>query len=373
MTLAPVHPDDVLFFHDVRSAMQKIAKRYALPLRTITVLPMPEAGMADRKGDCTHDGHIRLVMRCTVDGEWCASPRNPDDVWSTAAHELAHLKHFDHGTKHYEFSQELYQALKNQLEDHRDKVIARLVKMQASRDGEAAIGNAAAAEAFAGAINKMLLEHELNPSDLDYARAQDNDPVIEVPVDRLLYKIDHKQQRIAWQENLARIVSRAHLCSFFIREGSNWIAFVGTKSHAVVAEYAFGVLVPAAEQLATQAYNDYWKHLRKTNQPVTMARGFRASWLVAFVERIGERFDESRKAAVAAAPEGTSTALLRLSGAMTKVRTYIDDKFQGKRRSAGYIGGSRANHDAGRAQGRAAADSMAIGRRGVNAGAKLLA
>jgi len=369
--LAPIHPDDVIFFHDVRKAMFAVARRYKLPLETVTVLPMPASSMADRMGDCDADGHVRIVLRCTVDGEWCANPMSPDEVWDTAAHELAHLKYLQHGTRHHEFGTELRQALRNQVEDHRDKVIARLVKMQACRDGEAALGNAEAAEAFAGAINRMLLEHELNPSDIDYARAADNDPVIEVPVNFDLYKIEEKKQRIAWQETLAQIVARAHLCRFLIRTGSNYICFVGTKSHAVVAEYAYGVLVPAAERLATKAYDDYWKELRRTGQSVTKARGFRSTWLTAFVERIGERFDEARKAAVAVAPEGTSTALVRLAGALQKAQRYVDDKFAGRRRAAGLYKMNYSHAD-GLARGRAAADGMAIGRRGVGSGQRLL-
>lgn len=359
-----LHPDDLLFFNEVAGAMRRVAKHYNLPLRMITALPMPKDGLADRLGDCNGSGDIRLVMRATDNGVWVDNPRSPESVWGTAAHELAHLKHMNHGIAFQEFRLELVRAMANQQEDHREKVLARLVKMQASRDGEASIGNTEAAEAFASAINRMLIEHELNPSDIDYARATDRDPVIEVKVNLGAYKIVAKHARVAWQESLARIVAKAHLCTFLIRTGSNDIFFVGTKSHATVAEYTYGILVPAADKMATTARNSYdYECRRKQNNPQG-AMGFREAWLSGFLTRINERFSEAREAAVVAAPEGTSTALIRLEGALIKARKYTDDKFKSKRRTPS-LNGLNDRHPEGRARGRSAADAMVLGRRGV--------
>lgn len=258
-----IHPDDFLFFQDVLKAMRTVARRYELPLKTVTGYPMPTKGMAACMGDCARSGGIRIVFRCTVDGAWCDEPMSPAEVWETAAHELAHLKHANHGVEFQELRLELAQALKNTQEDHRDRVLNKLVKMQAVREGEAALGNEAAAEAFAEAINRMLIEHELKPSDLDYARSQDHDPVIEVPVNLGHYKIKSTGHRTAWQEALARIVARAHLCTFLVRNGSNQITFVGTRSHAMVAEYAYGCLVPAADTMSFHAAHAYRTGLRE--------------------------------------------------------------------------------------------------------------
>lgn len=366
-----LHPDDVLFFHEVSAAMRRVAKQYDLPLRSITPLAMPLSGMADRLGDCASSGDIRLVMRATVDGQFCDAPRTPADVWGTAAHELAHLRHMNHGLAFGELHAELMIALDNQQTDHKEKMIAKLVKMQASRDGEASLGNTAAAEAFASAINRMLVEYELNPSDLDYARATDKDPVIELRADYTKYQIESKRVRIAWQESLARVVAKSHFCTFLLRTGSNQIWFVGTTSHATVAEYVFGTLVPAAATMASDAYIQY----RKDTPPLpgTQKRpgtyGFVEAWLSAFVERINERFTEARLAAVAAAvadaPGSESQALVRLNGALAKVNKYIDDKFSGRKSSASALSGGRSTNSEGHARGRAAADKMVIGRRGV--------
>jgi len=65
-----IHPDDILTFNEVVAAMKRVADKYSLPLKSVTGMPMPRRGMADRLGYCGWDGNIRLVLRCTVDGQW---------------------------------------------------------------------------------------------------------------------------------------------------------------------------------------------------------------------------------------------------------------------------------------------------------------
>jgi hypothetical protein len=370
VSAAELHPDDVLFFAEVATAMKAVAIRYGLPLRTITHLPPDYLGFdTDRWGDCDEEGNIRLMLRAKVGGRWTAGPMSPQQVWKTAAHELAHLKYYDHGEPHEELMKEMEDALANQREDHREKVLRKLVKIKAQQESEARMGNLEAADCFARMINKMLLENELRPSDIDYARTNLDDPVIEVRADLLRYGMPIRKMRSAWQESLARVVAKAHLCSFLIIPKSNVIVFVGTKSHATVAEYAYGVLVAAAEKIADQEWVAHYRLCEKTGNKGA-ARGFRQSWLRAFVRRIGERFDAELKSALfmIADPDstGTSTALMRLDGAMIKVQEYIDNKFRGvKKRAADALNGYREHNVAGQAWGYAAADRMSLGRKGI--------
>lgn len=377
-----LHPADQPLFLRIASAMRSVAKWYDLPLASISGHP-DGSYTASPLGDCSSHGRIRLVMRGKLaDGSWDVEPRREADVWGTAAHELAHLRHMNHGVAFHDFEMEMQTALANQQRDHREKVIERLVKMQAQRDSEHKLGNLDAAETFAAAINKMLLEYELDPSDLDYARTADDDPVVEIKVDFKLYQIDEKKSRIAWQESLARLVARAHLCKFLLRTGSNQIWFVGTRSHATVAEYVYGTLVPV---VATMAQRDCWRAraeayrqhgqrvegrcIQLTREVSEQLRGFQAAWLEAFLTRISERFDEARRQAVeTATADGvttSSTALVRLSGALVKAQTYIDEKFQVKRKYANPLSQVTGNNSLGKQMGRAAADKLNIGRRGI--------
>jgi Protein of unknown function DUF45 len=373
--MMPIHPDDVLLFKEVSEAMHRVAQNYKLPLKTVTGYPMPRKGMANRLGDCGWDGNIRLVLRCTIDGEWESEPIHPDKVWDTAAHELAHLRHMNHGLEFQDFCEELQVAMQNQREDHKTKILQKLQKLQASRQGEAELGNTAAAEAFASMINKMLIEYELNPSDIDYARATDNDPIIELQVNKSAYRIEDSKARQAWQESLAMGVAKAHLCTILIRPGSNDIIFVGTKSHATVAEYVYGTMVPAVAKMSKDAEVRYWRETGCGRGKNNKALGYRAAWIDSFINRIWERFQEARLAAVKASAEvhGTSqeTGLMRLDGALMKVRQYIDNKFAHRRAAsrAGVLNHRSRNHTDGRAAGREAANRITLGQRGIGSGA----
>jgi len=366
-TQLPVHPDDLLFFNEVATVMRKVAKQYELPLRSIKGFPMPASGMADRLGDCDGRGDIRLVLRCTVNGEWCENPMSPQEVWDTAAHELAHLRHLNHGDDFMEFWDEMKEAIKNHTQNHTDKILRKLVKLKAQAQSEAKIGNAEAAETFAAMVNSMMLKYELSSLDVEYARVQAEDPVVEIKVDFGVYKIRPQKTRIAWQEQLASIVAKSHLCAWFLRPRSNDIWFAGTKSHATVAEYVYGTLVPIVDKLADKEYYDYLAMVQRRDGSSKAAHGYRPSWISAFIHRLDERFEEAkRKTIVEECGEGnTKTGLMRLEGAMVKVRRYCDDKFAG-RPTAASVHGKSTFHAAGHADGRKAADSIAIGRKGVN-------
>lgn len=361
-----LHPDDVLFFGEVAVAARQIATRYKLPLRSVGHLRDERCDLdTDRWGECDALGNINLMLRPKINGEWADAPLSPAEVWKTVAHELAHLRHMNHGIQHAELSAELEEALDARREDHRDRILKKLVKMQAQRESEARLGNMEAADAFARGINRMLLENELRPSDVDYARASDQDPVVEFPVDLFVYGIKPTKMRSAWQESLAHVVAKAHLCRFLIRAGSNQVWFVGTRSHATVAEYAYGTLAYAAGRMAEYEYDRYYKNLKKSGSEMRQAAGFKASWLRAFIKRIDERFEEARASAVAAAPPGEGcVALIRLEGAVVKVQDYIDGKFRGKAKAQALANRMRRN-EAGLAWGKAAADRMTIGRKAV--------
>src|SRR3954469_11935693 len=89
---AELHPDDIRLFKTVSDAMCHVAKEYDLPLTSIEPFPMPEYRTSPL-GDCGYGGDIRIVLRGMVNGQWDVEARREEDVWNTAAHELAHLRH----------------------------------------------------------------------------------------------------------------------------------------------------------------------------------------------------------------------------------------------------------------------------------------
>lgn len=242
------------------------------------------------------------------------------------------------------------------------KILDKLSKLKAAQHGEAALGNSAAAEAFASAINRLLLEYELSEADIPIGGIKD-DPIIEQIFDPQVHEMKRSCVRIGWQESLAGVVARAHLCKLLVTAGSNFITFVGTKSHVAVAEYAYAVLARSADQMSAEARERWWKE--ECGGKHLESNGFRGSWLEGFIGRIAERFEEAKKKETQATGNETM-ALMRLSNAMTRASDYVAEKYKTKIRSAS-TGGQ--NYDGYRA-GRKAADAMNIGQRGVEGSTK---
>lgn len=367
-----IHPDDIDLFEKVKAVMEQVARDYELPLKSITPHPNPEA--PSWLGTCDSGGNITVVMRFTQHGEW-TEPRREVDIWNTAAHELAHLRYLNHSAAFQAFEEEMQQAIAINRDQERSRLIRKLQKLKAQSEGEAAIGNTAAAETFAAVLNRMLLEHELRPSDLEYQRDHASEPIIELHVDFASHGLEAKRARQAWQESLASVVARNHLCRILIRPRSNSVWFVGTRPHALVAEYTYGVLVKAAWDMSLRELLRYRKEVRRTGQGPSAAYGFRAAWLDAFINRIDERLQQQLNSSVhefATAAAGTmsqTTALLRIDVAKQRVDDYLDAKFGRKHSYAGALNGGRKGHAVGRARGSQAADSLSI-HKPISSGAR---
>lgn len=244
-----------------------------------------------------------------------------------------------------------------------ERIIDRIQKLKAHQESAAKLGSVAEAEAFAEMINRLLLKHELTEVDLNVAR-QEDDPIVNVYTRPEAYGQKHVMERVAWQEALASIVAHAHLCKFLVIKGSSKLVFVGTRVNAETAEYAFGVLAGAADRMSHKDRNRWVNEQRKKGQYTGSTRGFRDSWLTAFVTRIKERFDEARRKTVEETGNA-STALIRLDQTLARVTEYIDERYKSKARGLNLNTGSNSE---GFRRGREAADSMAIGQRGIKDG-----
>lgn len=252
----------------------------------------------------------------------------------------------------------------------RVKAIDRATKLRSQMDSEQKLGNSEAAEAFATAMQRLMLEHELNDIELDAALKAGStvpqEPIIERPVDFHAARIPYKSARSASMERLAEIVGTAHLCRILVRPRSNQVWFVGTAKHVEVAEYMFITLHKA---LNTITKRSYWTYRDKGGREPN----YMASFKNGFLSRLGERYRLEREQVAKEHDEAnkpidvdggtlteltTSTALIRLNNAVERVASYIDSKYGGRKSRAGYVGGRRGHNRDGREAGTAAADSI---------------
>lgn len=253
-----------------------------------------------------------------------------------------------------------------------DKLLDRLQKIKRSAEGEKALGNEAAAQAFADLLNKLLLDNKLEMTDLEFEKFEEEQPVDRHYIDYTKYPdIRVKQRRIEWLERLAGVVANAHFCRILVHQRSSRITLVGRKDDCEVVEYLLITLQRAAEKLSQSAYEKFWWDLRDTcyrckrrekqhpafdcsifSRDMSKAAGFRAAFLDAFITRLFHRFNELRTAR-----EGESTALVRINRSEKAVNQWIEDNVTG---SAKGLTRARAWNESGRKQGVAAADAIEL-------------
>lgn len=251
-----------------------------------------------------------------------------------------------------------------------DKLLQKLAKMKAQAEGAAAIGSEAEAQAFAQKLQELLLHHKIHMSDVEAINLEQEEPITEHFVDFKAGSIPFKKRRVEWSENLASVVAWAHFCRLLVHRGSNYITFVGRESDCQVAEYMFVTLHRAVDKIADEAYAAFTlecvdecaycgakksscqQRYHEFEPNWARARGFRPSFVKAFVARLARRLYEHRDEAV----KGNSTALIRVQGAESAVVKYMKEKYDKKK--AEEIGGERSVNYEGHRRGRAAADKV---------------
>lgn len=258
-----------------------------------------------------------------------------------------------------------------------EKLLDKLAKLKRHADSAREIGNEAEATAFAEMFQRLVMDHKVNVSDIDFEQQEVEEPVDKHYIDYKKYNIQMKKRRIEWIESLAGVVAQAHFCRILVHTGSSRITLVGRKSDAEVAEYVLVTLQRAAEKMAEKAYYKYWFELFEVcrycggakkghtanhvfDSSTYKASGFKASWLDSFVSRLAQRYREQRQG------YSESTALVRVNKAEKAVVEWIEENVKGKATALSVNG--RWNAEGSR-QGRAAADKLDLGNpKAVKAG-----
>lgn len=172
-----------------------------------------------------------------------------------------------------------------------EEVIRKIKKLQNFAEGTAAIGNEAEATLYAGMVQKLLLQYQLEMSTIDFKSYQEHEPIGVSP----MYWSDHrgaeKRKRSLWQQTLGGIVAHAFSCQVLVHERSNMLSFAGRKSKRELAIFTFVTLARAAENIAQREYDRFYAKCERDGSQV-LARGYKNSFLLGFCQRIKERFEE---------------------------------------------------------------------------------
>ena len=213
-----------------------------------------------------------------------------------------------------------------------DSILEKLAKIKRHADSAKAIGSDAEAEAFASLLQRMLIEHKLEMTDLEFEEMERTEEVEKHYIDYSQYPdIKMRKTRVEWIERLAIIVARAHFCRTLVHDRSSRVTLVGRKSDAAVAEYMIITLQRLLERMSDK--KAYYYRLECNRSKVPVVPGYRETYLTSFIVRLSERYEEERRRSESSG----STALIRLSGSLQKV----DDWFR-KARAQGEVTRSNA-------------------------------
>lgn len=177
-----------------------------------------------------------------------------------------------------------------------ERVLDLIKKLNAKAESASKIGSSAEAEAFAAKVTQMLLDYNLSMDEISL-EGQTVEPIDREIFRPELFGVTAKKSRILWQEILAIAVAQANFCRILVHPGRNSLSFVGRRHNREVAMWLYGSLVADLEEVATKEYVRYFYQCRD-NGDVTVARGYRASWLTGAVTAVQRRLLADREKAL---------------------------------------------------------------------------
>lgn len=270
------------------------------------------------------------------------------------------------------------------------KVLERIRKLKIAveagqQQGATTFSTEGEAQAFASLLQRLLLEHDLQMSDIEY---EEKDQTIEKHFVHFDDPELNRPRRVPWIEALAAILAPAFNCKMLVVSGSNAPCVVGRKNDTQIFDYMFVTLVRAADNFSTREAKTYRRKMKRTcsvcehgyswhenrnavldhamptvddpqypwdcaphifKNSLSEAHGFRRSWLNGFISRLKERLDEERKRVMEEATAG-GQALMRIDNALVKVQEFIDGNM--KTRKVGGLSNKWHRNAEGDRQGR---------------------
>ncbi len=254
-----------------------------------------------------------------------------------------------------------------------DRILDKLRKIKAMADGAAAINSEAEAQAFTDMLNKLLVDHKLEMSDVEFADLEREEPVERDSWQDYRQRVDvmkkagvkHRKTRVDWMERLASAIARAHMCRIIVVPASSCVQLVGRRSDKAVAEYMIVTLTRAAQDLATKEHGRYSWEIYKRDGNCQAANGFKAAFLRSFVMRLIDRFDELKRKRTEG-DASTSMALVRID----REQAAVDDFMKKALESKGLVNCNSLrrqveHHGEGVRRGKKLADNVDLGGKAI--------
>ena len=247
------------------------------------------------------------------------------------------------------------------------KVLTLLAKLKQHQESAQSLGSEAEAQAFAEKIQRLLTEHKLSMTDVEYAALDKEEPVGYHEQSRRDLEqegVRIRRCRVEWIELIAQGIGYGHFVQHVVHTGSSKISFVGREADCQIASYMLMLFIRTAEKLSQQAYVKYFYECR-ANGNVTEARGFKPAWLEGFAHRLMTRYYNETKRLRDDQAQNLG-AIVRLDSSKLAIKSFFenDERFE----PAGTLGGRDADNDEGRRQGTEAANRQSLKSNAMPAG-----
>ncbi len=204
----------------------------------------------------------------------------------------------------------------------RESIIRKLKKLRAKAESAEAIGSEAEAQTFAEAVQRMLSEYKVEAAEVAENMEEEVDPIKSIRPNTEKHKIKFKRRENPWMKDLASIVAWAHYYRMSFVPGTNLVYMIGREADAETAGEVWCKLVRVAESIADKEYVDYFHECRRAGN-VARARGFRASFLRGFVQRLRLRYSEHMEK-IRDYYAHDKKALITLKSARSKVDEWVE-------------------------------------------------
>lgn len=210
-------------------------------------------------------------------------------------------------------------------------IIEKLQKLINHERSAREIGSIAEAQTFATKIQKLLAEHKLTMGEVEYQAQERANPIGDE-------RIKVTRGKGMWSAFLAEIIARAYYCKVLRVVGEGSLIFVGRDTDRTAAVGTFQRLHRVALTLATseaqkpesvkqiEAYGAAKYGIFYTAQDRGKAvRHWKKSYLLGFVQAVGERLRESTESVKERATTEGYGLILRDKAA---IEEYARDKFE---------------------------------------------
>lgn len=228
------------------------------------------------------------------------------------------------------------------------EIMELLAKLMRHEQSAREIGSLAEAEAFASKVQKLLTEHKLEMSEIQFVQREQDEPIGQEVVSATTIGVKRRNKRVEWQEVLAYSIARCNGCQLLITQVSNTVFFVGRTSDRQICAALYARFVRMAFDLAGKSAKENYDSQREKCKIRSVhyyysgavfahwMRAYRNSFCVGFSNSIQVRFVEQFREAEKRKEESDGaecSAMVHMKSDAVAVQSYIDELMKGRKES----------------------------------------